>query len=91
MTMDSIDNVFEVMCGMDNTHTILSGDWNLILIQSLNCAKYNNLNNPLAGNKVLEMCNDLDVIDVWRIHNPYLRRYTWMQPQSSLDFFSDFI
>ena len=37
------------------------------------------------------MCNDFDCIDVWRIHNRDLRRYTWMQThslkQSRLDFF----
>ena len=85
------NDIATILKDIDNTHSILCGDWNLILNRSLDCVNYTSLNNPLARNRVLEMCNDLDLVDVWRIQNPELHRYSWRQhntlKQSRLDFF----
>ena len=85
------DDICTALNDLDNTHAILCGDWNLILNDFLGCVNYINLNNPLARNRVLSLCNDFDLIDVWRVHNPDFRRYTWRQhqtlKQSRLDYF----
>ena len=84
-------DIATVLSDMGNTHNILCGDWNLILNNLLDCVNYTGINNPLARKRVLEMCSDLDLVDVWRIHNPHTQRFTWRQhktlKQSRLDFF----
>ena len=85
------DHSCTILNDLDSTHIILCGDFNLVLSESLDCVNYVNLNNPLARNRVLNMCNDFDLLDVWRVHNPDSRRYTWRQhqtlKQSRLDYF----
>ena len=84
-------DIATVLSDMGNTHNILCGDWNLILNNLLDCVNYTGINNPLARKRVLEMCSDLDLVDVWRIHNPHTQRFTWRHhktlKQSRLDFF----
>ncbi len=52
---------------------------------------YVNINSPLARQKVLDMRNQLNLIDPWRIQIPESKKYTWRQnsplKQSRLDFF----
>ena len=85
------DKVCDFLSDLDNTHMILGGDWNLILDVDLDCVNYLHINNPRSRNRVLQLCHDLNLVDVWRIHNPDIRRYTWRQhdspKQSRLDFF----
>ena len=63
----------------------------MILDENLDCVNYLHINNPGSRNRVLQLCHDLDLVDVWRIHNPNIRRYTWRQhgslKQSRSDFF----
>ena len=85
------DDLNDVVNEFENPHTIVCGDWNLILDEELDCRNYVKVNNPNARKRVIEVCNELDLIDVWRIQNPNCRRYTWRQhdtlKQSRLDFF----
>ncbi len=90
-TPEFFEGVQEIITEFDNPHTIICGDWNLIMDKDLDCYNYVNLNNPKAREKVLDLCNEMDLIDPWRIQNPNIRRYTWRQhgssKQSRLDFF----
>ena len=58
------------------------GDWNLVLDPHMDCCNYVRLNNPKARDKVLSFCQELDLVDPWRIQNPERRRYTWRQHDS---------
>ena len=88
-------NFYETVNGIitdnDNPHTIICGDWNLVLDVRLDCFNYVNINNPLARQRVLDLCNQVNLIDPWRIQNPESKKYTWRQnsplKQSRLDFF----
>ena len=67
-------------------------DWNLILSCSLDVYNYKHINNPNARNYVLEMCNSLNLVDVWRVYHENERKYTWSRRNpyplmSRLDFF----
>ena len=85
------DEISNIINDFNNTHTIICGDWNLILDAHMDCVNYLNVNNPMSRTRVSQLCNDCDLIDVWRIHNRDLHRFTWRQhntlKQSRLDFF----
>ena len=85
---DEVQNIVNIF---DNPHNIICGDWNLVLDPHMDCCNYVRLNNPKARDKVLSLCQELDLIDPWRIQNPETRRYTWRQhdsnKQARLDFF----
>ena len=70
---------------------IIGGDWNLVLNFELDCFNYVRQNNVRASEKVLDLINNLNLVDAWRVENPDTRRYTWRRStplqQSRLDFF----
>ena len=76
---------------LNNTSHILGGDWNLVLNPYIDTHKYVNVNNPNAREVVLEIISELDLVDIWRDHNPELQKYTWRRntplKQARLDFF----
>ena len=71
---------------------IIGGDYNLVL----DVEKDKKRGLAKTHKKSLEIlnsyCEDIDLIDVWRIQNPEQRRFTWRQKnpeiQCRLDFFS---
>ena len=85
------DTIGSIIAEYDNPHTMICGDWNLVLDPKTDSLNYVNVNNPLARDRVLSLCNEFDLTDPWRIQNPEVKRYTWRQhatlKQSRLDFF----
>jgi exonuclease III len=90
-TPDFFDEVQDIITEVNNPHTIICGDWNLIMDGNLDCQNYVTLNNPNARERVLNLCNEMDLTDPWRIQNPNIRKFTWRQhdsnKQARLDFF----
>ena len=74
-----------------NTFYLIAGDFNLILQQSLDSYNYQNVNNARAREKVLQMIGELDLVDIWRHHNPNIQQFTRRRKhplkQARLDFF----
>ena len=74
-----------------NTYTIIAGDWNLVLNPDIDYCNYRHVNNQNAQEKVIQLIDDLQLVDIWREINPEIRRFTWRRPnppqQSRLDFF----
>ena len=70
---------------------IVAGDFNLVMDFNLDCYNYLRQNNVNASNKVKEIVDNLDLIDIWRDKNPDCKRYSWRRStpiqQSRLDFF----
>ena len=71
----------------------MRGDWNLCLNAEKDCENYLNINNPRARNVVLNLLDENDFKDPWRIMNENARKYTWRRlnpttKQSRLYFFS---
>ena len=85
------DELEQIVDDFNNPHTIICGDWNLILNENLDCLNYTRINNPNARERVLQLSNKLNLIDPWRCQNPDKRFYTWRdhdsQKQSRLDYF----
>ena len=73
------------------TNIIWAGDWNLVLNPHVDYHNYKHNNNPRAQEKVNEVMNEKDLIDIWREMNPEIPQYTWRKnrplQQSRLDFF----
>ena len=86
-----ITSVFERIPDFKCDKVIIGGDYNLVL--DVEKDKKGGL--AKTHKKSLEVinsyCEDLDLIDVWRIQNPEQRRFTWRQKnpeiQCRLDFF----
>ena len=84
-------SVFERLSDFKCDEVIIGGDYNLVL--DVEKDKKGGL--AKTHKKSLEVinsyCEDLDLIDVWRIQNPEQRRFTWRQKnpeiQCRLDFF----
>ena len=71
---------------------IIAGDWNLVMDQSVDTYGYRRRNHPRAGDKVLEIMQQRDLVDIYRVRHMGERRYTWrvVNPdvkQARLDFF----
>jgi exonuclease III len=86
---DKFKRTLQDIC-IDNKPIIIGGDYNILL----NPVVDRNGGNAKTNSKVLEKVNDLinsmDLVDIWRVRNPNLRKYTWRQRnpliQSRLDF-----
>lgn len=85
------ENIQKHISDFNNCSTIIAGDWNLVLNPTLDYFNYKHNNNPKAQEKVIQMSNDLELVDIWREINPEVERYTWRRPnppqQARLDFF----
>ena len=72
-------------------YIIIGGDWNLVQDFNLDYFNYKHYNNEKAQKQVHEMMTELDLVDIWRVLNPELKRYTWRRnspvQQSRLDYF----
>ena len=89
----------EFFCNIDNIigdqgdlPIVIAGDWNLVIDQELDTYGYRRINHPRARSKVLEILNQRNLIDIYRVRHREKRRYTWrvINPevkQARLDFF----
>lgn len=85
---EKISDTFEEF---NNRHTIVVGDFNLVINSDVDYTNYLHINNPKTREKVLEMVSTYNLLDVFREINPDKLRYTWRKPnpfkQARLDFF----
>ena len=76
---------------LDNENVIITGDFNLILDPEKDSKNYLFINNPRAREKVIDLCAEFNLIDIWRELNMEKSQYTWRtgngNKQSRLDFF----
>ena len=68
---------------------IIGGDFNVVQDYELDTLNITGFNNPNAREKLLEMQQDLDLSDPWRVENPSKKLFTWhaRQKHSRLDYF----
>ena len=76
---------------LSNENIIIGGDFNLVLDFESDTQGYITLNNPRARERVLELCNEFNLIDIWRELNMENKEFTWRKPNGTkkarLDFF----
>ncbi|KAJ8035960.1 LINE-1 retrotransposable element ORF2 protein [Holothuria leucospilota] len=84
-------HISELLGELNDTFVILGGDWNCVLDPSLDCDGYLHDNNPMARNAILNMLNDYDLSDPYRVIHPNRKVYTWRKlnplKQARLDYF----
>ena len=71
------EKIEEVINDFDNLYVIVCGDFNIALNYHLDTCNSLNINNPNARKKLLEIINNMDLIDYYRILNPNKKIYTW--------------
>ena len=81
----------DTLLELDNLYFIVCGDFNLVLDPVMDTFNYLNINNPQARSKLLEIMNDMNLVDYFRVLNPDKKIYTWHKKNPTkhgrLDFF----
>jgi exonuclease III len=87
---DKVRNMISEIDNYDEKYIIMGGDFNFLMNLGLDRDGGNPSHNESVKRKINTFLNDFDLIDIWRIRNPYLRQFTWRQKnplvQSRLDF-----
>lgn len=60
----------EVVEDFNTVHCIIVGDWNVVLNPDLDTMNYLHVNNPRAREAVIQLMNELNLFDVWRVFHP---------------------
>ena len=86
------ENLLRNIADFENENVIVCGDWNLVLDTEKDCFNYLHVNNPRARNVVLNLMEQENFIDVWRVMNEDKKQYTWRRlnptkKQARLDYF----
>lgn len=76
----------------NNDYIIMCGDWNLVINPDLDTNNYLHINNPRARQELLNIIDEDEFLDIYRIINEEKREYTWsrrnpVRKQARLDFF----
>ena len=84
------ENIYTILDSIGNRSLLLGGDWNVVQDYDLDTLNYRQKNNMQAHNKLINIMDDLDLVDIWRENNPDSHTYTWHGPykkMSRLDYF----
>ena len=88
---DFFFKVQEIIEEFDNQNVIICGDFNLVQNQELDTFNYINVNNPNAKDIVLNLKDEMNLVDPFRILYENSKQYTWRKrnpvKQARLDFF----
>lgn len=66
----------------DNDFVVLCGDLNIVINSSIDTFNSSHINNPKARNKVLDIMEDLQMFEYYRIFYPENKIYTWKKKKS---------
>ena len=88
---DFYDSIKNDLISANNDFIIWTGDFNLVMNPEKDTKNYININNPRSRDKVLDMCAEFNLMDIWRELNIESNRYTWRTNNGNkhgrLDFF----
>lgn len=72
---DFYNKVYEALDYFNNSSIVICGDFNLVLKPNLDYDEnYKNINNPRARDKVLELMDNCNLIDIFREQHGETRR-----------------
>ena len=63
-------------------HTIYTGDWNILLSQQMDTHGYLHENNTHNRDFVKAKMIEHELIDTWRLKNPFETKFTFMKKQA---------
>ena len=68
----------------DNEEIIMGGDFNCILDSELDRRGENDQSNTESRKVLATWMDEMDVIDIWRLHHPLERKFTWLRYKPKL-------
>ena len=87
---DFFANISQYINTNPEDYVLICGDFNLVLNPKIDSFNYVNINNPKSREKLLEIIQQNNLIDIYRIQHPLTTRYTWRKKnplkQVRLDF-----
>ena len=93
-TLNNLINILENSKDIQDKSVVLGGDFNVIFNPSLDSEGGKPVIKKRTIAKLIQITENLDLCDIWRIRNPKRRRFTFRQHHSTgfiqrrLDFFS---
>ena len=82
-TLNDLINILETFEDIENKSVVLSGDFNVILNPSLDSYGGKPVITKKTIVKLLQITENLDLCDAWRIRNPKKKRFTFRQHHST--------
>ena len=73
------NEVFSQTNVLNPDYNIYVGDWNVVLNQGKDTLNYVGENNVQARNKITEIMERDDLLDIWRIENENVKTYSWFK------------
>ena len=70
------ENLIKKIAEFENDNVIICGDWNLVINPEID-SHYLHINNPKARQIILNLLEEENFIDAWRVMNEDSRKYTW--------------
>ena len=70
------ENLTKKIFEFENEKVIICGDWNFVINPEIDSFNYLHINNPKARQIVLNLLEEENFKDVWRIMNEDSRKYT---------------
>ena len=71
------EKVKEFSNNISAEYNLICGDFNLVMEPKIDCMNYSRINNPKARDKALQIIEDMNLVDAFRLLNPTIKRYTW--------------
>ena len=72
---DKLDKTIEDLVVNDEHKIVIGGDFNVALDTELDCSGGNPSKKDSIKN-IRDLCLDFDLVDIWRIRNPEIKRFT---------------
>ena len=82
-TLNDLTNILETFKDIQNKSVVLGGDFNVILNPSLDSEGGKPVIKKRTIAKLIQITENLDLCDIWRIRNPKRRRFTFRQHHST--------
>ena len=82
-TLDDLINILETFKDIQNKSSVLGGDFNVILNPSLDSEGGKPVIKKKTIAKLIQITENLDLCDIWRIRNPKRKRFTFRQHHST--------
>ena len=75
---DKLNKYIEEYVANKKLRLIVGGDFNVPLNPDFDCSGGNSSRKNSVRN-IQDLCLDFDLVDIWRVRNPQIKRFTWRQ------------
>ena len=83
VTLNDLDALLSKIDCLQSKRIIFAGDFNVIFDRRLDAKGGNPILKKNSISKLIKLKEDLDLCDIWRIHNPKMKSYTFRQQHCS--------